>query len=169
MDLHIKVSSLSHWISQLFIDWELWLKGFLSAVKMNVRAFWAIFLPLKSNTPGPFSIMRSSPLLKHNISLFIPRVCSTISIFWKIKQVFMKNEITKSVFWHFWLISIRDFLRHVFFWQIPNQKEIIVNQISKKCFLINHPISEYLSNISRDSIYQTVMPNMHTDGYFNNL
>ena len=78
----------------------------------------------------------------------------------------MKTKVRNPSFDHF---DIFGWYQLEIFWQIPNQKEIIVNQISKKCFLINHPISEYLSNISRDSIYQTVMPNMHTDGYFNNL
>ena len=96
-------------------------------------------------------------------SFYSPRLPNN-QHFLKGKTSFYEKESSKSVFWpfwHFWLISIGVFL--------TNQKEIIVNQISKKCFLINHPISEYLSNISRDSIYQTVMPNMHTDGYFNNL
>ena len=40
--------------------------------EMNVFTFWAIFLLLKSDTSGPFSIMRFSPLLKLNLSFSIP-------------------------------------------------------------------------------------------------
>ena len=95
-----------------FINWELSLKGFFSGVKMNVSTFWAIFLPLKSNTPGPFSIMLSSPLLKHNISFFIPRVCSKISIFQK------RNGLFKEKYYYF---SLR-----------LNQSDNLVNQASPR-------------------------------------
>ena len=40
--------------------------------EMNVFTFWAIFLLLKSDTSGPFSIMRFSALLKLNLSFSIP-------------------------------------------------------------------------------------------------
>ena len=39
---------------------------------MNVFTFRAIFFLLKSDTSGPFSIMRFSPLLKLNLSFSIP-------------------------------------------------------------------------------------------------
>ena len=40
--------------------------------EMNVFTFRAIFFLLKSDTSGPFSIMRFSPLLKLNLSFSIP-------------------------------------------------------------------------------------------------
>ena len=44
----------------------------LFPLEMNVFTFRAIFFLLKSDTSGPFSIMRFSPLLKLNLSFSIP-------------------------------------------------------------------------------------------------
>ena len=88
---------INGWRNSLSIESFLW-KGFEHRAKMNVSTFWAIFLPLKSNTPGPFSIMLSSPLLKHNISFFIPCVLYNQHFSEEKNDFFKDPPLTNQIF-----------------------------------------------------------------------